>query len=129
MIKPRRICSYISPDGTYPVEDFINRQDAKMRKKLLSQLRQLQNCQFQLQPPTVKAFRLDRYRGLYELRTRIRQMVRIIFFVNSDGDIILLHGFIKKKCDRATEQALETARERKRSLASGGAQTQEIVIL
>lgn len=128
MIQPRRICSYISPDGTYPVEDFINRQDAKMRKKILFQLRQLQKSQFQLQPPTVKAFRLARYRGLYELRTRIRQMVRIIFFVNSDGDIILLHGFTKK-CDRATEQALETARERKRSLASGAAQAQEIIIL
>lgn len=127
MTKPRRICSYISPDGICPVEDFIYRQDEKMRKKVLSQLKQLQNSQFQLRSPSILAFRLDRYKGMYELRTRIRQMVRIIFYVNSDGDIILLHGFMKK-CNRATEKALETARERKRSLASGNSQVQEITI-
>lgn len=73
-----------------------------------------------LGPPLVKAFRLDRYKGLYELRTRIKQMVRIIFFLDDDGSIVLLHGFIKNH-DRATEQALELARARKHALASGHA--------
>ena len=65
----------------------------------------------------------DRPTRCYEyvfLLIRLRQMVRIIFYINTEGDIVLLHGFVKRH-ERATEQALETARARKLALASGTA--------
>ena len=114
----RILCKYVEPDGSSPVSEFVGRLDWKLQKKIFSQLRLLENPDFTLQPPHIKTFRQNRHKGFYELRTRIRQAVRIIFIVDEDGGIILLHGFIKKN-DRATEQALETARARRLALASG----------
>ena len=96
----RKICSYTELDGTVPVSEFIRRLDHKLQKKIREQLKQIENPLFNLQPPHIKAFKQNRYKGFYELRTRIRQAVRIIFILDSDGSIVLLHGFVKK----ATEQ-------------------------
>lgn len=126
MLKPRKVYNFLSANGRCPVEDFIHQQDVKTQNKIRIQLNQLQMPQCQLQPPTVKAFRLNRYKGLYELRTRIRQMIRIIFYIDENNAIILLHGFIKKH-NRATEQALETARARQLALAVGSANYKEII--
>lgn len=123
----RKISKYTEPDGTCPVSDFVRRLDWKLQKKILAQLEQLQNPNFALQPPHIKAFRQSRHKGFFELRTRIRQAVRIIFIVDEDGGIILLHGFIKKS-DRATERALDTARARQLALASGLALTEELIL-
>lgn len=123
----RQICSYIDSNGFDPTMEFICRLELKLQTKVWRQLKLLAKADCALQPPLIKAFRLDRYRGFFELRIRIRQMIRIIFFVDSDGKIILLHGFVKKH-DRATEQALETARARKLTLATGSAGTKNITI-
>ncbi len=116
----RKIYSYTDPDGKSPVVEFTHRLDQKLQKKIRAQLNQMQNPLFELQPPHVKAFRQSRHKGFYELRTRIRQAVRIIFIIGENGEIILLHGFIKNG-NRALERALETARARKLTLASGTA--------
>ena len=120
----RRICSYAEGSGESPAAEFISHLDHKLQKKIHLQLRQLENPLFSLQPPHVKAFRQSRRKGFYELRTRIRQAVRIIFVLGENGEIILLHGFIKKS-GRATERALETARARQLALAAGTASIQE----
>lgn len=125
MKKPRRICSYLSPDGSRPAEEFIRRLDGKLQRKIGSQLRMLANPAYSFAPPHVKAFRLDAYKGLYELRTREKQMIRIIFCICPDGTVILLHGFIKKE-ERATEKALKTARARMLALASGAAGYEDV---
>lgn len=127
MTANRKICKYTEPGGTSPVSEFIRRLDWKLQKKILAQLKQLENPEFALQPPHIKAFRQSRHKGFFELRTRIRQAVRIIFIVDEDGGIILLHGFIKKS-DRATERALETARARQLALASGLALTEHFIL-
>lgn len=121
----RRIYSFVDRNGSEPVNLFIDRLDQKVQQKIRIQIKLLTNPQCNLQPPLIKAFRLDRYKGFYELRIRLRQMVRIIFYINTEGEIILLHGFVKKH-ERATEQALETARARKLALASGDADVKEI---
>ena len=110
----RRIYRFVD-SGSDPIGIFISRLEPKM-----PQIKVLTAPQCSFQPPLVKAFRLDRYKGFYELRIRLRQMVRIIFYINTEGDIVLLHGFVKRH-ERATEQALETARARKLALASGTA--------
>lgn len=121
-MKTRQIFEVVLPDDNCPVDDFICRLDDKTQKKIGVQLETLQRRDCPLQPPMVKAFRLDRYKGLYELRTRLKKiMIRIIFFFDPDDNIILLHGFVKKQ-DRATNQALETARARRLALASKDAE-------
>ena len=127
MTANRKISKYTEPDGTSPVSDFIRRLDWKLQKKVFSQLKQLESPDFALQPPHIKAFRQSRHKGFFELRTRIRQAVRIIFIVDESGGIILLHGFIKKS-DRATERALEIARARQLALASGLALTEKLTL-
>lgn len=117
-METRQIFEFVTSEGKTPVSDFISRLDAKFQKKITYQLERLRNTDCPLQPPLVKAFRLDRYKGFYELRTRSKQtMTRIIFYFDPGDNIILLHGFVKKQ-DRATKQALETARARKLALAS-----------
>lgn len=123
----RKISKYTEPGGTSPVSDFICRLDWKLQKKVLSQLKQLENPDFPFQPPHIKAFRQSRHKGFFELRTRIRQAVRIIFIVDESGGIVLLHGFIKKS-DRTTERALEIARARQLALASGLAFTENLTL-
>ena len=127
MTANRKICSFTEPDGTAPVSDFVGRLDVKLQKKIREQLKQLENPLFSFQPPHIKAFKQNRHKGYYELRTRIRQAVRIIFILEPDGNIVLLHGFIKKS-DRATERALDTARARQLALASGLAGIKEFTL-
>ena len=114
----RQIYEFITPEGKKPVSDFLVRLDAEFQKKISNQICRLKDYDCPLQPPLVKAFRLDRYKGLYELRTRSKQtMTRIIFYFDSAENIVLLHGFIKKQ-QRATNTALETAMARKLALVS-----------
>lgn len=114
----RQIFEFTSLEGKIPVNDFLCRLDLKFQRKINMQLERICDMECPIQPPLVKAFRLDRYKGLYELRTRFKQtMTRIIFYFDADDNIILLHGFVKKQ-DRATNKALEVARARKLALAS-----------
>lgn len=119
----RQIFEFVTSEGKTPVRDFLNCLDGKFQNKIGAQMKRLSDPHCVLQPPLVKAFRLDRYKGLYELRTRSKQtMTRIIFYFDTDDNIVLLHGFVKNH-RRATEQALETARARKLALAAGEAFT------
>lgn len=98
---------------------FLDGLDSKILKKICAQLKKLQQKDYPLMPPTVKAFRQERHKGLFELRTRInKRMTRIIFCFDDEDNVILLHGFEKKQ-ERETLPALETARARKLALVSG----------
>lgn len=113
----RQILEFVTPKGKASVSDFISKLDFKVQRKISTNLINLKNSEYPMQPPLVKTFKLDKYKGLYELRVRIKQSVRIIFCLDKSGNIILLHGFIKKE-ERATRKALETARARQLALAA-----------
>lgn len=115
-----RILEYEHPKGACPVTEFIDDLEPKIREKTYSQLKRLQEMDCVLQPPLVKVFRVCRCKGLYELRICTSQMVRIMFYIHTDGSIVLLHGFVKKR-EKATDKALEIARARRLALASGDA--------
>ena len=83
--------------------------DPRLRDKLIRQLIELPNTpRANLREPHFKHFTLERYRDLYELRARGKVLVRIIFTIRPNGEILLLHAFIKRQ-SRDTMQALEQA--------------------
>ena len=100
---------YTPPGRAAPVARFIDGLDPKLRDKLIRWLIELPNTpKARLKEPHFKHFALERYRDLYELRARGKVMVRIIFTIRPNGEILLLHAFIKKQ-SRDTMQALEQA--------------------
>ena len=104
----RKIKIYRPPGRDAPVELFLSSLEPRMRKKLLWKLfllSQAEHCE--LKEPHYKHFVLERYSELYELREKGKVLVRIIFTIQ-DGDIILLHPFIKRQ-QRDTMRALEQA--------------------
>ena len=96
-----------SPAGiTAPFLDFLDGLDEKMQKKIVYVLKSMAVSPGKLSEPQVKHFSIERYKELYELREKIRVMVRIIFTLDVNGNVILLHPFIKRH-KRNTNQALE----------------------
>jgi phage-related protein len=82
--------------------------EPKLRTKLVQGIGNLAAIPEYRTEPHVKHFSLERYAALYEYRARMRIMVRVIFTLDGDRNIILLHPMVKKR-DRNTMQALETS--------------------
>lgn len=100
---------YTPPERAAPVARFINDLEPKLRDKLIRQLIELPNTpRANLREPHFKHFTLERYRDLYELRARGKVLVRVIFTIRPNGEILLLHAFINRQ-SRDTMQALEQA--------------------
>jgi len=59
-----------------------------------------------MKEPHFKRFSIERYRDLWELRVKSKVFIRIIFCTLPNGDVLLLHGFVKRQ-KRDTMQALE----------------------
>ena len=102
----KKIYIYSPPGKPAPFIDFMAGLDDKMQKKILYALKSMAVSPGKLSEPQVKHFSIERYKELYELREKIRVMVRVIFFLDRNGDILLLHPFIKRH-KRNTNQALE----------------------
>ena len=100
---------YKPPERAAPVARFIDGLDPRLRDKLLRWIIELPNTpKASLKEPHFKHFTLERYRDLYELRARYKVLVRVIFTILPNGEILLLHAFIKRQ-SRDTMQALEQA--------------------
>ena len=105
----KNIRVYKPPERAAPVAQFIDGLDSKLRDKLIRQLIILPKTpRASLREPHYKHFSLERYRDLYELRERGKVLVRDIFTIQPNGEILLLHAFIKRQ-SRDTMQALEQA--------------------
>ena len=97
------------PNAAAQPTQFIEGLEPKLREKLLRQLIFLPRTpRANLREPHFKHFSLERYRDLYELREKSKIMVRVIFTVLPDGNILLLHAFVKQR-RRDTMQALDQA--------------------
>lgn len=103
-----KIYLYKAPNGEVPFLKFLVVTDDKIRKKLEYWFKCLALFPEFMTEPHVKHFSIARYNALYEYRERIRILVRIIFVLDKNGDIVILHPFVKKH-DRNTMQALESS--------------------
>lgn len=101
------ILVYQPPDRAAPIPGFIDNLEPRLREKIILNLYQLSRPRKpEFKEPHFKRFSLERYRDLCELRVKSKILVRIIFFLRSDGNVILLCGFVKRQ-KRDTMQALE----------------------
>lgn len=100
---------YAPPGRAAPVAQFIDSLEPKLRDKLIRQLILLPATpRAGLREPHYKHFAIERYRELYELRERGKVLVRVIFTLRPNGEVVLLHAFIKRQ-SRDTMQALDQA--------------------
>ena len=98
---------YQPPGQVSQVEAFIEGLHPKLRDKLVWQIFRLSRTPpAGLKEPHYKHFSIEKYRDFYELREKNRIVIRIIFTVLPNGEILLLHAFQKRQ-PRDTMQALE----------------------
>lgn len=87
------ITFYRLPNGTAPVEEFLDSLNTKMRNKALDSLLILEEFGNTLREPYSKQIG----NGLFELRIKFASDIsRIFYFFYADNKIIVTNGFIKK---------------------------------
>ena len=97
---------YEKEDGTYPAEEFILAQDAKMRAKLFRLLTMLELEGNELREPYSKSIG----DGLFEIRAiQGSNITRVLYFFVIGHKIILTNGFVKKS-DKTPERVKDVAR-------------------
>ena len=104
----KKIFLYVSPQGKAPFLDFLDSLDAKQKKKLDYSLKCLAMNNGKLSEPQVKHFSIERYKRLFELREKAQILLRVVFALDKDNNVILLCPFIKRH-KRNTNQALESS--------------------
>lgn len=104
---------YESRGGQKPVEEFINSLQSMTVAKLIRQIDLLEEFGPRLGMPNAKPLG----GGLYELRVRGRQEVRILYIFVQRQKIYLLHGFLKKS-QRISQKDLNIVYKRKREIES-----------
>jgi len=98
---------YQPPGQPAQVAAFIDGLEPRLRDKLVWQIFYLSHTSLsELTEPHYKHFSIEKYRSLYELREKGRTIVRVIFTIRPNGEILLLHAFTKRQ-KRDTMQALE----------------------
>ena len=102
-----KVLYVVSNEGQAPLLIFLDTLEAKLRQKLCGQFLLLSKPPLPREP-LVKHFTIEKYDRLYELRAKSKVMVRIIFTILDNGDILLLTPFIKKH-KRNTMQALDSS--------------------
>lgn len=99
---------YITPDGTSPIEVFLDTLDLKTRARFRWSMEQLRQRNVQAHEPLVKHLEGK----LWELREESQTNIyRVIYFFFTGRRIILVHGFGKKK-QKTPAKELEIARKR-----------------
>lgn len=99
---------YIAPDGTSPIEEFLDSLDLKTRARIRWSMEQLRVRNVRAREPLVKHLE-DK---LWELREESKTNIyRVIYFFFTGRRIIFVHGF-QKKTQKMPRKELEIARKR-----------------
>ncbi len=99
--------TYKAPSGQEVVEDFIYKLQKSTKGKLIRQLEMLEKYGPELSMPQTRPMG----GGLYELRVRGKQEVRVFYVFAVGTRIYLLHAF-QKKTQETPKKELEIARQR-----------------
>ena len=103
---------FAAPTGTEPVREWLRALERADRKQIGEDIRTVELA-WPIGMPVCRPLG----QGLYEVRTRLKDRIARVLFAIEDGEMILLHGFIKKS--RATAVAdLDIARKRQKLFRS-----------
>jgi phage-related protein len=88
---------YKQENGKIPVLDFLLTLQPKIRAKTFNEIELLKKHGRNLKEPYVKQLKGERYKGIFELRTKFASDINRIFYcIWSNNTFVLLHGFTKK---------------------------------
>ena len=88
---------YQKKNGEIPVEDFLLTLEPKLRAKAYSDIMLLKRLGINIRAPYSASIKGDKYKGLFELRTKFSSdITRIFYFLFENNKFVLLHGFVKK---------------------------------
>ena len=100
---------YQKENGEIPVEDFLLKLNPKLRAKAYSDIMLLQRLGINIRAPYSAPIKGDKYKGIYELRTKFSSdITRIFYFLFDKNKFVLLHGFVKKT-NKSPEHELDRA--------------------
>ena len=119
----------VAPAGKEPpLCRFFSELEEKQRQKLFDLFLMLMQMPAEvMREPYVKHFSLERYHALYELRIKAKILVRIIFSIEENGNILFLTPFVKRR-KRDTMQALEASLGLLAQVEDGSCSVQELSI-
>lgn len=103
--------TFETDSGEQPVDEFIFKQQPQAKAKIAHAVKLLKQYGNQLGLPHSKALGS----GLYELRIRGKEELRIFYIFAKVKKIYLLHGF-KKQTQQTPKKELEIALDRMKSL-------------
>ena len=83
---------YRTQNGKVPIEEFIDEQDARTKKKIYDDFDFLKSIGPKAREPKVK-FLGD---GIFELRINQGKYIRILYFFFSGRKIVVTNGFVKQ---------------------------------
>lgn len=100
---------YQKDNGEIPVEDFLLSLAPKLRAKAYSDIMLLARLGTNIREPYAAPLKGDKYKGLFELRTKFSSdITRIFYFTYDQNKFVLLHGFVKKT-NKTPERELDRA--------------------
>jgi phage-related protein len=104
---------YQKENGEIPVEVFLLTLNPKLRAKAYSDIELLNRLGINIRAPYSAPVKGDKYKGIFELRTKFSSdITRIFYFLFEKNKFILLHGFVKKT-NRPPTRELDKALEYK----------------
>ena len=96
------IITYETPNGEKPIDEFIKKQQSQARSKIIHNVRLLRQYGNMLGMPHSKSFG----NGLFELRVRGKEELRILYCFSKRKNIYLLHAF-RKQTQQTPKKELE----------------------
>lgn len=107
------ILTYETDGGQKPVDQFIKKQQPHAKAKIVHTIKLLKQYGNKLSMPHSKTL----HSGLYELRIRGKEELRILYCFTQKNTIYLLHAFKKQK-QQTPQKELDLALRRKKGLTS-----------
>ena len=84
---------YVLPDGTAPVQEYLDSLDPKKKAKAARVINQLSDLGTELRMPNSEALS----GGIFQMRTHFRNdQIRILYFFLVDYKVVLTNAFTKK---------------------------------
>ena len=115
-----KVYYYETAQGRCPVIEFLDSLENDLRAKAMRDISLLEEFGRSLQRPQADTVKGDRYKGLYELRSKFASNITRIYYFYIQGDkAILLHGILKKS-GKPPQRDLETARSRMKDAQERG---------